>query len=115
MEHFNLTIAQLAETLRLGEDGIAWIRNHSAGAACRRFYRRMHQVLLFTRQGCHLCDDAEALLTSHGLSPTKIDIDASAELRDRYDTCVPVVVIDGKERFRGRVNPVLLQRLLRHG
>lgn len=74
-----------------------------------------HQVLLFSRQGCHLCDEAEEVLLRHGLAPHKIDIDASPELRERYDTCVPVVVIDGKERFRGRINEVLLHRLLRHG
>ena len=71
------------------------------------------QVLLFTRSGCHLCEEAEAVLTQHGLSPQKIDVDANPELRARYDTCVPVVVIDGKERFRGRVNEVLLKRLLK--
>jgi glutaredoxin len=71
------------------------------------------QVLLFTRSGCHLCEKAEAVLRQHGLSPQKIDVDANSELRDRYDTCVPVVVIDGKERFRGRVNEVLLKRLLK--
>lgn len=75
----------------------------------------MHQVLLFTRQGCHLCEDADALLRQHGLSPTQIDIDQNADLKQRYDTCVPVVVIDGKERFRGQVNPVLLSRLLKRG
>ena len=73
----------------------------------------MPQVLLFTRPGCHLCEEAEAILKRHNLSPQKIDIDASPELRAKYDTCVPVVVIDGKERFRGQVNEVLLKRLLR--
>ena len=71
-----------------------------------------HQVLLFTRSGCHLCEEAEALLVRHGLSPLKIDVDADPQLREKYDTCVPVVVIDGKERFRGRVNEVLLRRIL---
>lgn len=70
------------------------------------------QVLLFTRSGCHLCEEAEAMLARHGLSSQKIDVDASPELRAKYDTCVPVVVMDGKERFRGRVNEVLLKRLL---
>ena len=73
----------------------------------------MPQVLLFTRSGCHLCEEAEATLERHRLSPQKIDIDASPELREKYDTCVPVVVIDGKERFRGQVNEVLLKRLLK--
>ena len=72
-----------------------------------------HQVLLFTRAGCHLCDEAETILIRHGLSPQKLDVDASPELREKYDTCVPVVVIDGTERFRGRVNEVLLKRLLK--
>jgi hypothetical protein len=45
--------------------------------------------------------------------PQKIDVDASPELRAKYDTCVPVVVMDGKERFRGQVNEVLLKRLLK--
>jgi len=72
-----------------------------------------HQILLFTRSGCHLCEEAEALLVRYGLAPQKIDVDANAELRQKYDTCVPVVVIDGKERFRGQVNEVLLKRLLK--
>ena len=71
------------------------------------------QVLLVTRSGCHLCDEAEAILIRHGLSPQKLDVDANPELLEKYDTCVPVVVIDGKERFRGQVNEVLLKRLLK--
>ena len=73
----------------------------------------IQQVLLFTRIGCHLCDQAEALLIRHGLTPQKLDVDANSELQQKYDTCVPVVVIDGKERFRGKVNEVLLKRLLK--
>ncbi|MBI3462958.1 MAG: glutaredoxin family protein [Planctomycetes bacterium] len=71
------------------------------------------EVRLYTRQGCHLCDEAEALLVRHGLLPQEIDIDADPQLLERYNTCVPVVEIDGKERFRGRVDEVLLRRLLR--
>lgn len=70
------------------------------------------EVVLYTRHGCHLCDDAAELLRRHGLEPMAVDIDADPALRERYTTCVPVVVIDGKERFRGRVNEVLLKRLL---
>ncbi len=69
------------------------------------------QAILYTRVGCHLCDDAAELLQQHGFSVEQRDIDLDQELRKRYDTCVPVVVIDGKERFRGRINPVLLARL----
>jgi glutaredoxin len=69
-------------------------------------------VILYTRRGCHLCDDALALLRRHGLSPSEVDIDDDPQLRERYDTCVPVVEIDGQVRFRGRVDELLLRRLL---
>jgi glutaredoxin len=69
-------------------------------------------VTLYTRTGCHLCDEAHSTLVEHGLEPTVIDVDADQSLRARFDTCVPVVEIDGKIRFRGRVEPVLLKRLL---
>lgn len=45
-------------------------------------------------------------------SRKKIDIDADESLRDKFNTCVPVVEIDGKVRFRGQVDPILLRRLL---
>ncbi len=70
-------------------------------------------VILYTRHGCHLCDDALAILQRHGLSPRLVDIDGDETLRQRYDRCVPVVVIDGQERFRGSVQEVLLRRLLK--
>ncbi len=73
---------------------------------------RDREVVLYTRVGCHLCDDAEQLLLSHGLIPTLVDIDQVPELRAQFDTCVPVVVIDGRVRFKGRINPMLLQRIL---
>ena len=47
-----------------------------------------------------------------GLAPQTVDIDADLELVAKYTDCVPVVVIDGHERFRGQVNEVLLRRLL---
>lgn len=73
------------------------------------------QVTLYTRAGCHLCDDAKAILERYGLRVESIDIDADPQLRAKYNECVPVVVIDGRERFRGRVDEVLLRRLLAAG
>jgi glutaredoxin len=70
------------------------------------------EVTLYTRNGCHLCDDAHELLLAQGLNPRLVDIDADPALREKFNVCVPVVEIDGKVRFRGRVEPVLLRRLL---
>jgi predicted thioredoxin/glutaredoxin len=72
----------------------------------------MKIVKLYTRTGCHLCDDAYEVLIRNGLLPESIDIDADPMLVERFTECVPVVEIDGKIRFRGRVNEVLLKRLL---
>jgi glutaredoxin len=69
-------------------------------------------VVLYTRSGCHLCEEARRLLADFGMTPQCVDVDADPELRERFDTCVPVVEIDGRVRFRGRVEPVLLRRLL---
>lgn len=69
-------------------------------------------VVLYTRQGCHLCDDAYEILLDHGLKPRLVDVDDSAELVEQFGQCVPVVEIDGQVRFRGRIEPLLLRRLL---
>jgi glutaredoxin len=71
------------------------------------------EVIVYTRSGCHLCDDAKKILERHGLNPQLVDIDADPELQTRFNECVPVVVIDGRESFRGRVNEVLLRRMLK--
>jgi glutaredoxin len=72
-------------------------------------------VILYTRLGCHLCDDALELLRRHGLTPREVDIDADPELRAKYNECVPVVEIAGRVRFRGRVDERLLRRYLNSG
>ena len=69
-------------------------------------------TLLYTRHNCPLCDEAHQILMEFGLRPQLIDIDQDVQWQERYTSCVPVVWIDGKERFRGHVNRVLLKRLL---
>lgn len=78
----------------------------------RKRTRVLRNCILYTRTGCHLCDEAYSVLQQHGLTPELIDIDTQPALRERFDACVPVVEMDGKIRFRGRVDPVLLRRLL---
>ena len=76
---------------------------------------RFERVVLYTRPGCHLCDLARDTLEKYRDSlptPIEINIDTDPALRARFSTCIPVVEIDGKIRFRGRVNEVLLRRLI---
>jgi thiol-disulfide isomerase/thioredoxin len=78
-----------------------------------------HEVVLYTRQGCHLCDEAHAVLEQAGqrwpLQIQTIDVDTDPALAQRYGLEVPVVTVDGVVRFRGRINRVLLERQLRAG
>ena len=70
-------------------------------------------AILYTRPNCHLCEKAAAVLEAEGYTVEAVDIDADPDLSTRYGRTIPVVVIDGKERFRLGVSPVLLRRLRR--
>ena len=71
---------------------------------------------VYTRVQCCCCHKALDLLEDfqrgHGFQITEVDIDADAELVAKYGNEVPVVAVNGKVRFRGVVNPALLERLL---
>jgi glutaredoxin len=74
-------------------------------------------VILFTRQGCHLCEQAWLLLQReqwrYHYKLEVVDIDSQQELAARFGGQVPVVTVNGQIRFRGGINSVLLTRLLR--
>ncbi len=76
-------------------------------------------VRLYTREGCHLCEDAWAVLEQarreHRFALEVVDVDSDASLAERYGLEIPVVEVNGRVRFRGRINPVLLRRLFEGG
>ena len=77
--------------------------------------RRFRTATLYVRAECHLCDEAVAVLAKYEKwipVANEIDIDADAKLAERFCTCVPVVMLDGKIRFRGKINEILLRRLI---
>jgi glutaredoxin len=77
------------------------------------------RVVMYTRAGCHLCDEAWTLLETarprYRFVLEKVDVDADADFKERYGLEVPVVEVNGKVRFRGVVNAVLLRRLFDAG
>lgn len=88
---------------------------HGASWKPTRLGRRFRSLIVYSRDGCHLCDEAIELLQSYSacLPPIQeIDIDADPDLRKRFDTEVPVVECDGKIRFKGCVSELLLRRLI---
>ncbi len=78
--------------------------------------RSQLEVTVLTRAQCCCCHKALDLLQgfqrTHGFTLNTRDIDADPALQARFDTEVPVVLVDGKVRFKGVVNPVLFERLL---
>ncbi len=82
----------------------------------RRPARPDLHLVMYTRAGCHLCEEAWQLLEQHqrryGFHLEARDVDAAPELAAQHGDWVPVVTVNGQVRFRGRVNAVLLQRLL---
>jgi glutaredoxin len=75
-----------------------------------------HVVTLLTRPGCHLCDDARAVIervsAELGVSWTERDITRSeSDLRD-YGEMIPVTLIDGVQHDFWRVSEQRLRAAL---
>ena len=64
----------------------------------------MHDVVVYSREGCHLCDVVKDTLAQvHDdarFQWREVDIDTDPELRQKYNEEVPVVFIDGRKAFK---------------
>lgn len=70
---------------------------------------------LLTRPGCELCDEAlHVLLGFQNALPaiTTVDISNDPQLTRQFGESIPVIILDGRVRFRGAVDPLLLQRMV---
>jgi redox-sensing transcriptional repressor len=56
-------------------------------------------LVLYSRPGCHLCDDARAVMERVGAPFAEIDIDTDDALHAAYLERIPVVTLDGVELF----------------
>ena len=69
------------------------------------------RVTLISRDGCHLCEEAEAVLDR--VVPgqwARVDVESSIELERDYGDRVPVVLLDGAEHGYWRVEEARLLR-----
>ena len=73
-------------------------------------------VIVYSRPGCHLCDDAKDAILSSSLSDhftfAEVNIESDSELLRKYKYDIPVVTVDGVEAFRHRVNTDEFKRLI---
>jgi glutaredoxin len=76
------------------------------------------EVTLYSRPGCHLCDEAKAaiapLLLELGASFRDVNIDGDPVLRERYGLDVPVIFLGARKVAKHRVNIEQFRRQLRH-
>ena len=76
----------------------------------------MRRLVLYTRAGCHLCDDAkEVLLRVRADAPfelAEIDVDGDPALAARYGEEVPVIVVDGHKHAKYFLDEAAFRRRL---
>ena len=74
------------------------------------------EITLYTREGCHLCEEAKAgilpLVSEFGATLREVDIDDDPILHDRYTNDVPVIFLGSKMVAQHRLNPAQLRRQL---
>jgi glutaredoxin len=74
------------------------------------------RVTLYSRPGCHLCDDARAVIArvcaELGESFEEFSIDDDATLRDKYAEEIPVTLVDGRQHDFWRVDEGRLRAAL---
>ena len=81
--------------------------------------RAAPRVTLYGRPGCHLCDDARAIIEAvcreTGERYVEISIDDDAALTARFGEEIPVTFVDGRQHDYWRVDPERLRRALTQG
>ena len=65
-------------------------------------------VIIYSKPGCHLCDEAKASILSAGCGDQfvleEINIESDEELLRKYKYDIPVIAINGIEWFMHRVS-----------
>ena len=77
------------------------------------------RVTLYSKPGCHLCDDArtivERVCAELGESFDEVDITTSPDLMARYGEEIPVTFVDGRQHDYWRVDADRLRAALTAG
>jgi glutaredoxin len=72
------------------------------------------QIDIYSRPGCHLCDEAKDVIDRvgkrHAFAVRVINIEGDPALESAYGTEIPVVFINGSKAFKYRVDEGELER-----
>ena len=76
----------------------------------------LRQVFLYSRPGCHLCDDAADLLERLAqrlpIAITEVNILGDIDLYERYNHSIPVIALAGGPALAAPIRADQLERLL---
>ena len=78
----------------------------------------MSVLTIYSRPGCHLCDEMKAVVRRVAQSMPNpatvedIDISTDPELETRYGVEIPVLMVDGKKAAKYRISEAELRRVL---
>jgi glutaredoxin len=78
--------------------------------------RAKPQVIIYSRPGCHLCDEAKQAIADAGCSDeytlAEINIESDPNLLQLYQFDIPVITINGVEAFRHRLTSAAFRERL---
>ena len=87
------------------------------GEACCTTGGMSARVLLLGKPGCHLCEDARAVVAAVtaelGVGWEERSIEGDADLQEQYAELIPVVLVDGVQHDYWRVDADRLRAALR--
>lgn len=79
----------------------------------------MRRITLITKPGCHLCDDARAVVekvaAETGAEVEEINMLEQPDLVAKYAEQIPVTLVDGKQHDYWRVDEDRLRRAVTGG
>ena len=103
-------VADLAQRGLLREESADFYARTESG---RLAVANPREVTMYTREGCHLCEEAKAamapLLLEFGAKLREVDIDDDPVLFERYTDDVPVIFIGGQLFAQHRIDQGLLR------
>jgi glutaredoxin len=75
------------------------------------------KVILYTRPGCHLCEEAMREMQASGCGDEyeleEVNVDSDPALKERYGLEIPVILINGVKSFKYRLTAAEFKRKLR--
>jgi hypothetical protein len=74
------------------------------------------ELTLYSRPGCHLCDEMKLVIgpiaAEFGCAVTEIDISSDPDLEAEFGTDIPVLAINGRKAFKYQLTERQLRRKL---